>query len=190
MTAPHAQPAQSYAPARDAAGRPTPIAERKPMIECREVHKYYGDYHALRGIDLTIREAEFFSLLGPSGCGKTTLLHVLGGILRPGAGTVEHAGRDLASLSDAARTRDARGGARPSVLQRHVLQAHPALRGAGAAGRFMQALAEHARAEGEGDRTLAAWRQIHERFWTEHSHGGFAADMLVVCERFRLIHPR
>ena len=32
----------------------------KPMIECREVHKYYGDYHALRGIDLTIRTGEIF----------------------------------------------------------------------------------------------------------------------------------
>ena len=55
---------------------------------------------------------------------------------------------------------------------------------------FDQVTAEHAHAEGEGDRTLAAWRQIHERFWTEHSADGFAADMLVVCERFRLIHPR
>lgn len=55
---------------------------------------------------------------------------------------------------------------------------------------FDQVSLEHARAEGEGDRTLAAWRQIHERFWTEHSADGFAADMLVVCERFRLIHPR
>lgn len=55
---------------------------------------------------------------------------------------------------------------------------------------FDQVTAEHAHAEGEGDRTLAAWRQIHERFWTEHSRGGFAPDMPVVCERFRLIHPR
>ena len=55
---------------------------------------------------------------------------------------------------------------------------------------FDQVTGEHAHAEGEGDRTLAAWRQIHERFWTEHSHGGFAPDMPVVCERFRLIHPR
>ncbi|MTH63477.1 ABC transporter ATP-binding protein [Paracoccus shanxieyensis] len=49
------------------------------MIECRAVQKYYGDYHALRGIDLTIREGEFFSLLGPSGCGKTTLLRTIAG---------------------------------------------------------------------------------------------------------------
>ena len=51
----------------------------KPMIELRDVHKYYGDYHALRGIDAEIRAGEFFSLLGPSGCGKTTLLRTIAG---------------------------------------------------------------------------------------------------------------
>ena len=55
------------------------MTEAKPMIECQGVHKYYGDYHALRGIDLTIRAGEFFSLLGPSGCGKTTLLRTIAG---------------------------------------------------------------------------------------------------------------
>ena len=51
----------------------------KPMIECRELHKYYGDYHALRGSGLTGRAGEFWSLLGPSGCGKTTLLRTIAG---------------------------------------------------------------------------------------------------------------
>jgi len=50
---------------------------------------------------------------------------------------------------------------------------------------------EHARSEGEGDRTLRAWREIHERFWTEHSENphGFAPDMPVLCERFELVDP-
>ena len=38
---------------------------QKTMIEFQDVHKYYGDYHALRGITATIRAGEFFSLLGP-----------------------------------------------------------------------------------------------------------------------------
>ena len=55
---------------------------------------------------------------------------------------------------------------------------------------FDEVTAEHARSEGEGDRTLAAWRDIHERFWSEHSARGFAPDMPVVCESFCLVHAR
>ncbi|MFW5468587.1 ASCH domain-containing protein [Knoellia sp. CPCC 206435] len=49
---------------------------------------------------------------------------------------------------------------------------------------------EHARLEGEGDLSLAHWREVHERFFTATaSHGhGFVADMPVVCERFRVLH--
>ena len=52
---------------------------------------------------------------------------------------------------------------------------------------FSEVTAEHAHAEGEGDRTLAAWREIHERFWRQHSQRGFSPEMPVVCERFRLL---
>ncbi|WBU54773.1 ABC transporter ATP-binding protein [Paracoccus sp. SCSIO 75233] len=68
------------------------------MIECREVHKYYGDYHALRGIDLDIRAGEFFSLLGPSGCGKTTLLRVIAGFEEISSGVVMIDGGDMVSV--------------------------------------------------------------------------------------------
>ena len=73
----------------------TNTSDRKPMIECRGVHKHYGDYHALRGIDLTIRAGEFFSLLGPSGCGKTTLLRTIAGFEDISDGVVMIDGQDM-----------------------------------------------------------------------------------------------
>lgn len=56
---------------------------------------------------------------------------------------------------------------------------------------FDEVTEEHAFAEGEGDRTLAHWRAVHERFWRDHSENprGFAADMPVLCELFRLVYP-
>lgn len=49
---------------------------------------------------------------------------------------------------------------------------------------------EHAFSEGEGDRSLDAWREIHERFWSSHSENerGYSPDMPVLCERFELVH--
>ena len=55
---------------------------------------------------------------------------------------------------------------------------------------FDQVTAEHAAAEGEGDLTLASWRAEHERFWRTHAASGFAPDMPVVCEAFRVVHRR
>lgn len=49
--------------------------------------------------------------------------------------------------------------------------------------------AEHAREEGEGDRSLGYWRAAHERFFGEHAVGGFSPDMPVLLERFQLLYP-
>ena len=70
----------------------------KPLIELTGVQKYYGDYHALRDIDLTIYEGEFFSLLGPSGCGKTTLLRTIAGFEDVSGGVVLIGGKDMDSV--------------------------------------------------------------------------------------------
>lgn len=55
---------------------------------------------------------------------------------------------------------------------------------------FAEVTAEHARAEGEDDRSLESWRRIHEEFWQTHSAQGYHPEMLVVCETFRLVHHR
>ncbi|MCX7299008.1 MAG: ABC transporter ATP-binding protein [Rhodobacterales bacterium] len=68
------------------------------LIQLRGVQKWYGDYHALRGIDLEIRQGEFFSLLGPSGCGKTTLLRTIAGFETLSEGTMHIDGRDMATV--------------------------------------------------------------------------------------------
>src|SRR5262245_18206249 len=62
------------------------------------------DVNALRGVDLSVAEGEFVSIMGPSGCGKSTLLHILGAVLRPSSGGVLVDGEDLSETSDAART--------------------------------------------------------------------------------------
>lgn len=69
-----------------------------PLIRLRGIDKHYGDYHALRGIDLDIQKGEFFSLLGPSGCGKTTLLRVIAGFEALSGGTVVLAGEDMTDV--------------------------------------------------------------------------------------------
>lgn len=70
-----------------------------PLIQLRGVHKHYGDYHALRGIDLEIKQGEFFSLLGPSGCGKTTLLRTIAGFETPSSGSLVIDGKDMAGVA-------------------------------------------------------------------------------------------
>lgn len=66
-----------------------------PIISLSGVEKYYGDYHALRGLDLEIEAGEFFSLLGPSGCGKTTLLRAIAGFEEISGGRLSIDGRDM-----------------------------------------------------------------------------------------------
>ena len=57
---------------------------------------------------------------------------------------------------------------------------------------FDRVSADHAHSEGEGDRTLASWREAHERYWRRYSGSprGFAPDMPILCERFELLWPR
>jgi putative ABC transport system ATP-binding protein len=73
------------------------------LVRCDNLVHVYGtpgaEVAALRGVDFVVREGETVALLGPSGAGKTTLLWHLAGLLRPTAGSVEVAGRRLATLT-------------------------------------------------------------------------------------------
>ncbi len=66
-----------------------------PAIEASRLAKRYGDVDALRGVDLTIGEGEFFGLFGPNGAGKTTMLRILTGQLRPTSGGARVLGVDV-----------------------------------------------------------------------------------------------
>ena len=69
-----------------------------PLIEIENLTKEYDGDIVLKGIDLTIHENEFVTLLGPSGCGKTTLLRIIGCFDTPTSGEVEFNGKDLIQI--------------------------------------------------------------------------------------------
>ena len=79
------------------------------FIEAVDLRKTYHvgkiEVEALRGISFCVQKGEFVSVVGPSGSGKSTLFYLLGGLTRATGGRVVLDGDDLASLSDAERTR-------------------------------------------------------------------------------------
>lgn len=66
-----------------------------PAIQIEQVQKHYGSLQALKGIDLTIEQGEFFALLGPNGAGKSTLINLLAGLIRPTSGKLSVMGFDV-----------------------------------------------------------------------------------------------
>ncbi len=69
-----------------------------PAIRLVGLQKQYGEVTAVAGIDLTVGDGEFFSMLGPSGSGKTTTLRMIAGFERPTAGRVELHGQEVTDL--------------------------------------------------------------------------------------------
>ncbi|MBJ7413775.1 MAG: ATP-binding cassette domain-containing protein, partial [Phenylobacterium sp.] len=79
----------TFAPWEDPAAR--------PLVRFEGVSKAFAGAPAVRGVDVSIYEREFFALLGPSGCGKTTLMRMLAGFETPDAGRILLEGRDIAA---------------------------------------------------------------------------------------------
>ena len=68
-----------------------------PAVSVFGVKKYYGNLCALNGINLEIRQGEFFGLLGPNGAGKSTLINILAGLVRATDGKASIIGHDVVS---------------------------------------------------------------------------------------------
>ena len=67
------------------------------VIETSDLTKYYGDYPALKGLDLTVQKGEVLGYLGPNGAGKTTTIRLLLGLLQPTSGSARIFGMDVTS---------------------------------------------------------------------------------------------
>jgi putative spermidine/putrescine transport system ATP-binding protein len=77
---------------------PSPVRDEQradvPRIRLRALCKRFGPVVAVDGIDLDVRDGEFFAVLGPSGSGKTTVLRMIAGFETPTSGTIELGGQD------------------------------------------------------------------------------------------------
>jgi branched-chain amino acid transport system ATP-binding protein len=67
----------------------------QPLLEVDNIHTYYGNIHALKGVSLTVKKGEIVTLIGANGAGKTTTLRTISGLLKPRVGSVRLEGEDL-----------------------------------------------------------------------------------------------
>ncbi len=67
-----------------------------PILEVENIHSYYGQIHALKGISLTVEKGEIVTLIGANGAGKSTTLRTISGLMKPREGYVHFDGEDLA----------------------------------------------------------------------------------------------
>lgn len=69
-----------------------------PILSARNIEKYYGELHVLKGVNLDVNRGEIVSMVGPSGSGKSTLLHILGTLDEPESGEILLENRRLQTL--------------------------------------------------------------------------------------------
>jgi ABC-type lipoprotein export system ATPase subunit len=84
-------------------------ADPEAMIQSIDLRKYYNitegiTVKALDGVNITVKEGEFVSVMGPSGSGKTTLLNMIGALDNPSGGAVFISGENIAYMNDEERT--------------------------------------------------------------------------------------
>jgi branched-chain amino acid transport system ATP-binding protein len=68
-----------------------------PLLEVNDIHAYYGNIHALKGVSLTVEEGEIVTLIGGNGAGKTTTLRTISSLMTPREGNVVFDGENVAN---------------------------------------------------------------------------------------------
>jgi len=68
-----------------------------PLLEVNDVHTYYGNIEALKGVSLEVNQGEIVTLIGANGAGKSTTLRTICGLLQPRLGRIKFDGEDLAT---------------------------------------------------------------------------------------------
>lgn len=69
-----------------------------PILQVNDIHSYYGNIHALKGVSLTVEKGEIVTLIGANGAGKTTTLKTISGIMHPRHGTILLDGENIEHL--------------------------------------------------------------------------------------------
>ena len=75
------------------------------LLEVNDIHTYYGNIHALKGISLEVEEGEIVTLIGANGAGKTTTLRTISGLLKPRKGTIRFENGSIVGLAPERITR-------------------------------------------------------------------------------------
>lgn len=71
------------------------------MLEIKGLNIHYGSIHALKGIDLEVREGEIVTLIGSNGAGKSTTLNSVAGLLKPSSGSIRYMDKDITNATPA-----------------------------------------------------------------------------------------
>jgi branched-chain amino acid transport system ATP-binding protein len=71
------------------------MTQTQPLLELKNVHSFYGNIHALKGISLTVDKGEIVTLIGSNGAGKSTTLRTISGILQPREGEIRLEGQRI-----------------------------------------------------------------------------------------------
>lgn len=73
------------------------------MLEVRDIHKWYGPFHAVRGVSFGAKRGEVVGLLGPNGAGKTTTIRMITGVFPPSKGTIKVDGLSISTSPEQTR---------------------------------------------------------------------------------------